>query len=46
LFQLIVSNTQRMTEQSVLVGTTGDWLKGKLYFGFNLIREFTLKYDQ
>lgn len=44
LFQLILSNSQRMFDQAFYTGTTGDWTKGSLFFGFNLIRGFNLKY--
>ena len=44
LFQLIFSNNQRMYEQGFYTNTTGKWSSGNIYFGFNLIREFTLKY--
>ena len=44
LFQLVLSNNQRMFHQAVYTDTAGDWTEGKLYFGFNLIREFKLKY--
>ena len=44
LFQLIFSNTRMMFEQGQYTATAGDWAKGHIYFGFNLIREFTLKY--
>lgn len=44
LFQLMVSNVQHMYEQAIFTNTSGDWTEGKLYLGFNLIREFTIKY--
>lgn len=44
LFQLVLSNSQRMFDQAFYTGTTGDWTKGSLFFGFNLIRGFNLKY--
>lgn len=44
LFQIIISNSQRMFNQALLTETAGDWSKGNLFFGFNLIREFKLKY--
>lgn len=44
LFQLIVSNNQRMYDQALYTNTTGEWAAGHLFFGFNLIREFKLKY--
>ncbi len=44
LFQLILSNSQQMFSQGLYSSTTGDWSKGTLFFGFNLIREFRIKY--
>jgi opacity protein-like surface antigen len=44
LFQLILSNSQRMFGTTLYTHTTGDWGNGNLYFGFNLIREFRIKY--
>ncbi|WP_167616734.1 DUF5777 family beta-barrel protein [Maribellus sediminis] len=45
LFQLVLSNNNRMYDQAVYTNTTGSWGDGHLYFGFNLIRKFKLKYD-
>ncbi|HKJ80290.1 MAG TPA: DUF5777 family beta-barrel protein, partial [Prolixibacteraceae bacterium] len=44
LFQLILSNSQSMHTQALYTSTAGDWTDGKIYFGFNLIREFRIKY--
>jgi hypothetical protein len=44
LFQIVLSNSQRMFDQALYTNVTGDWSTGSLFFGFNLIREFTLKY--
>ncbi len=44
LFQIMVTNSQAMYNQALYTNTYGDWTKGHLYFGFNLIREFKLKY--
>jgi hypothetical protein len=44
LFQLIITNSQAMFNQALFTHTYGDWTNGNLYFGFNLIREFKLKY--
>ncbi|MFW6277262.1 MAG: DUF5777 family beta-barrel protein [Prolixibacteraceae bacterium] len=44
LFQLILSNSQRMFTKGLYTNTFGDWTEGKIYFGFNLIREFRIKY--
>lgn len=43
LFQLLFSNTQTTFEKSLLSDTRGQWSKGDVYFGFNLIRVFYLK---
>ncbi len=40
LFQLILSNSTGMFEKALLTGTTGSWLDGDIYFGFNLVRTF------
>ena len=45
LFQIMVTNSQGMFNQALYTNTYGDWTKGNLYFGFNLIREFKLKYN-
>ncbi len=45
LFQIMVTNSQAMFNQALYTNTMGDWGKGNLYFGFNLIREFKLKYN-
>lgn len=44
LFQLIVSNSQQMFTQGLHTVTQGSWDEGQLFFGFNLIREFRIKY--
>lgn len=44
LFQLIVSNSQQMFGQNLFTQTRGDWGNGNVYFGFNLIRQFRIKY--
>lgn len=43
VFQLVLSNSQVMFDQALYTHTMGDWAKGNIYFGFNLIREFKLK---
>lgn len=45
LFQLMVTNSQAMFNQALYTNTMGDWSKGNIYFGFNLIRKFRLKYN-
>lgn len=42
LFQLIISNNQRMFHQALYTNTAGKWSEGNLFFGFNLIREFDI----
>ncbi|MFW6370008.1 MAG: DUF5777 family beta-barrel protein [Bacteroidota bacterium] len=44
LFQLILSNSQQMFTQALYTATQGSWSEGRLFFGFNLIREFRIKY--
>lgn len=40
VFQLLFTNSQPNTEAGYLTNATGDWAKGKIYFGFNLYRVF------
>ncbi|MFN8240503.1 MAG: DUF5777 family beta-barrel protein [Bacteroidales bacterium] len=42
-FQLLFTNNTGMFDKAILTNTTGDWKKGKIYFGFNLVRVFYLK---
>jgi hypothetical protein len=42
VFQLHVSNSQGMTEQSFVARTTDQWTKGDIFYGFNISRTFTL----
>jgi hypothetical protein len=44
LFQLLISNSQGMNNHALFTNTFGDWSGGNIYFGFNLIRKFRLKY--
>jgi hypothetical protein len=44
LFQLILSNSQQFITQNLYTASRGDWAEGTLFFGFNLIREFRIKY--
>jgi len=46
LFQLMVTNSQAMFNQALYTNTYGDWTDGNIYFGFNLIRKFKLKYTE
>jgi hypothetical protein len=43
VFQLHFTNSQGMIEKFFIPQTTGRWLKGDIYFGFNIARAFTLK---
>lgn len=40
IFQLVVSNSQPMNDVAVFSNASGDWSKGKVYFGFNMYRSF------
>jgi hypothetical protein len=40
VFQLLFSNTQASDEAGVLTMAEGDWLKGDVFFGFNILRVF------
>lgn len=40
VFQMHFSNSQGMHEAGFLGSTAGDWGKGEVYFGFNLLRVF------
>lgn len=42
VFQLHVSNSRGTTEKDFISGTTGKWLEGDLYLGFNIYRVFPL----
>lgn len=46
LFQLILTNAQGMNNSLLYTNTFGDWPNGNIYFGFNLIRKFKLKYTE
>jgi hypothetical protein len=43
VFQLHFTNAQPLFERAFITETTGNWLKGDIYFGFNIVRVFTLK---
>lgn len=43
VFQLHLSNSAAMFERALIHETNGNWLKGDIYFGFNISRVFTLK---
>ena len=40
VFQMHLSNSQGIHEAGFLGNTTGDWNKGQIFFGFNLLRVF------
>lgn len=40
VFSLHLSNSRGMNEATFLTETTGDWLSGDIYFGFNISRVF------
>ncbi len=42
VFQMYVSNSQGITGQNFIPGTTGNWLTGDILIGFNLTRTFVL----
>lgn len=46
IFQLHFSNTSGMNERAFITGTTDDWLKGDIRFGFNLSRVFSFGKDK
>ena len=41
VFQLHLSNSPAMIDSEFITKTTGEWLKGDIYFGFNISRVFT-----
>lgn len=42
VFQLHFTNAQPMFERAFITETRGSWLKGDIYFGFNIVRVFSL----
>lgn len=40
VFQILFSNAQSNNEPGFLTNAEGDWSKGKVFFGFNLVRVF------
>ncbi|MFN2395157.1 MAG: DUF5777 family beta-barrel protein [Bacteroidales bacterium] len=42
VFQLHFTNAQPMFERAFITETRGDWLNGDIYFGFNIVRVFTI----
>ena len=43
VFQLILANSQNITERSFLTESTGDFFNGDIHLGFNVTRAFQLK---
>jgi len=43
IFQLHLSNSPAMIDPVFITKTSGEWLSGDIYFGFNISRVFTLK---
>tara|TARA_B100001758_G_scaffold131327_1_gene112959 strand:+ start:4636 stop:5487 length:852 start_codon:yes stop_codon:yes gene_type:complete len=43
VFQLHLSNSPAMIDSEFITKTTGEWLNGDIYFGFNISRVFTVK---
>ena len=46
VFQLHFTNSQGMLEKFFVPATNGNWLKGDIYFGFNISRVFSLKKEE
>jgi len=42
VFQIMLTNSQLMTERGFIDGTTGTWKNGDIHLGFNISRVFTL----
>ena len=40
VFQLLFSNAQPMYDSGFITNASGDWTKGDIFFGFNLVRVF------
>lgn len=43
VFQLFFTNSMAIYDPGFMAETNGKWLKGDIYFGFNITRVFTLK---
>jgi hypothetical protein len=46
VFQLQITNSQAMFEKGFVSETTGEWLKGDIYFGFNIFRVFPIRKER
>lgn len=42
VFQIVLSNSTDMIEKNFIGETTGNWLKGDIHLGFNILRKFEL----
>ncbi len=42
VFQLFLTNSRAMLEKGVMAETTGSWMDGSIYFGFNISRMFSI----
>jgi len=42
VFQIVLSNSTDMIEKNFIGETKGDWLKGDIHLGFNILRKFDL----
>ncbi len=40
VFQLLFTNSRASSDSSFLTETSGDWSKGEISFGFNIVRVF------
>jgi hypothetical protein len=43
VFQLHFTNAQPMFERAFITETRGEWRKGDIYFGFNIVRVFSIR---
>lgn len=46
VFQLIMTNTQGLTERAFITETVHDFFEGDIHFGFNVTRTFQLKHKK
>ena len=46
VFQIMLTNSQGITENNFIVYPAGKWKKGDLFIGFNICRFFTLKSEK
>jgi hypothetical protein len=43
VFQLVMTNSQGLTERAFVTETTGNFFKGDIHLGFNVTRTFQMK---